>query len=525
MNKNLGLLIIVLLSICIGYLIGSEKEVLLPYSDNTQSIKRLQRLIRYIKTDYVESIDTDSLVETVLEDLVERLDPHSVYISARERQTLSENMQGNFHGIGVGFFMNRDSVTITKVIEGGPSKEAGLMPGDRILMADNDTLFQKNYSTEKIIQTLRGKLGTPVDLTLYRKAEDRILKVKLNRGKVPLPSVEAYYLMDGMVGYMKINRFSQTTYQEFDNALRKLLSEGMEKLILDLRDNPGGYMLPAQQISNTFLKKDQTIVITQSNHREKERSYAEGNGIFQQGSLIVLVNEKSASASEIVAGAIQDNDRGWIVGKRTFGKGLVQQQMSLGGGDAVRLTTARYFTPTGRSIQKPYNKDRVAYYDELIDRYHNGEMGDREKIPITDSLAYKTPKGRTVYGGGGIIPDFFVPTNTSEEEAWIEYVLNSFMMSNFVFNELDKNWNQFLALKKEDVLSEMAEKIIPWHRLFMKYCDSIDVIVSPDEKQTLKAAKAFLGLQLFDENTFYQIKNQDDPYVATAIKKLQELKK
>ena len=335
MKKNLVLFTIVLLSICIGYLLGSKNEILMPYTEGSLSMNRLELLLRYIDNDYVEEINTDSLIGVVIEDIVNRLDPHSVYIPADHRQSITENMQGNFYGIGVSFLMFKDSVTIIRVLKGGPSEAAGLLAGDRILKADEDTLFQKNYSNEKIMQTLKGKPGTSVDLTVYRKSKDKIFELKMKRGKVPLPSVESYYLMKNTVGYIKINRFSQTTYEEFDLALNKLISRGMKKMILDLRDNPGGYLYPAKQISNALLKKNQTIVITKSNMGEEEKSIAEGNGNFQEGDLVVLVNGQTASASEIIAGAIQDNDRGWIVGRRTFGKGLVQQQMPLGGGDAV----------------------------------------------------------------------------------------------------------------------------------------------------------------------------------------------
>lgn len=332
MKKNLVLLSIVFLSICIGYLLGSEKQMFKINANDSSGIHRLQRLLSYIENDYVESIDTDSLVGEVIENIVNRLDPHSVYIPARQRKSIAENMQGNFFGIGVSFFMHNDSVTIIRVLDNGPSKAAGLLAGDRILIANGDTLFNKNLSSEEIMQALKGNAGTLVNLTIFRKSNGKTFSLDMNRGKVPLPSVESSYIVDKTVGYLKINRFSQTTYEEFDHAMNKLLALGMEGLILDLRDNPGGYLHTAKQISNDFLKKNQTIVITQSNLGEEEKSLAKGDGNFQEGGLVVLVNEQSASASEIVAGAIQDNDRGWVVGRRTFGKGLVQQQMPLGRG-------------------------------------------------------------------------------------------------------------------------------------------------------------------------------------------------
>ena len=525
MKKNLVLFAIVFLSICIGYLLGSEKEILMSNQQDSWSMNRLERLLQFIDNDYVEEIDTDSLVGEVIEDIVNRLDPHSVYIPAHHRQSIAENMQGNFYGIGVSFLMFKDSVTIIRVLEGGPSEAAGLLAGDRILIADKDTLFQKNYSSEKIMQTLKGRPGTSVDLTIYRKSEDKIFQLEMKRGKVPLPSVDSYYMMEKTVGYLKINRFSQTTYNEFDLALDDLISQGMKKMILDLRDNPGGYLHPAIQISNALLQKDQTIVITKSNMGEEERSLAEGNGNFQEGDLIVLVNGQSASASEIVAGAVQDNDRGWIIGRRTFGKGLVQQQMPLGGGDAVRLTIAKYFTPTGRSIQKPYNGDREAYDQDLSNRYHNGEMADAKKIPVTDSLAYKTPKGRTVFGGGGITPDFYISNKNTEQEEWNSLLLNSNMMNNFVFEELDKNRKKFNDFAMVDILEGQFEDLLPWHDLFVKYCADKQVEVTIEEWETLRAVKAYLGLQLFGENTFNQIKNQHDLFLETAISTLDSLSK
>ena len=525
MKKNYVLFVIVFLSICIGYLLGSEKEILITDQQGSWSINRLERLLKYIENDYLEVIDTDSLVGEVIEDIVNRLDPHSIYIPSHERQSIAENMQGNFYGIGVSFFMYKDSVSIIRVLEGGPSEAAGLLAGDRILIANEDTLFNKNYSSDKIMKTLKGKPGTSVNLTLYRKSEGKIFQLEMKRGKVPLPSVDSYYMIDKTVGYLKINRFSQTTFDEFNHALNDLLSNGMEKLILDLRDNPGGYLHPAIQISNALLRKGQTIVITKSSMGAEEKSIAEGNGSFQQGDLIVMVNEQTASASEIVAGAIQDNDRGWVLGRRTFGKGLVQQQMPLGGGDAVRLTIAKYFTPTGRSIQKPYNGNRKAYYQDISNRYHSGEMADSKKIPLVDSLAFKTPKGRTVFGGGGITPDFYIPNTNSDEQEWNSYVLNSNMMNNFVFEKLDKYRKKFIDLNKNDLIKGKFDDILPWHNLFLKYCANQEVETTTKERETLGAVKAYLGLQLFGQNTFNQIKNQNDLFIETAISTLDSLSK
>ena len=523
MKNNFILFSIIGLSILIGYFLGNENEFHYGEIGGDEKINRVERLLNYIENDYVERINTDSLVGIVIEDIVNKLDPHSVYIPSFDRQLIVENMQGKFYGIGVSFFLVRDTVTVIRVIKDGPSEKAGLLAGDRILIANQDTLYQKKYSADKIMSILKGKPGTDVKLKLYRKSEDLIIDVDLKRGKVPLKSVESSYMLNDSIGYLKINRFSQTTFNEFESALKKLLSEGMHKMILDLRDNPGGYLHSAKQISNTFLSKGQTIVITKTNTGEQEKSVAKGDGIFQKGHIIILVNEQSASASEIVAGAIQDNDRGWIIGRRTFGKGLVQKQMPLGGGDAVRLTIAKYFTPSGRSIQKPYSNNRNEYYDDLNNRFENGEMADKTKIPIIDSLSYKTPKGRIVYGGGGIIPDKYVSNQNTKEEQWNNLILNSPLISNFIFDQLDLNRKAFSLLKEGELLKNLTPALIPSYEEFYEYCKTKGVEFKNGEKETLKALRANLALQLFGENSFNQIINQGDIFIEKAIKTLDTL--
>ena len=523
MKNNFILFSIIGLSILIGYFLGNENEFHYGEIGGDEKINRVERLLNYIENDYVERINTDSLVGIVIEDIVNKLDPHSVYIPSFDRQLIVENMQGKFYGIGVSFFLVRDTVTVIRVIKDGPSEKAGLLAGDRILIANQDTLYQKKYSAEKIMSVLKGKPGTDVKLKLYRKSEDLIIDVDLKRGKVPLKSVESSYMLNDSIGYLKINRFSQTTFNEFESALKKLLSEGMHKMILDLRDNPGGYLHSAKQISNTFLSKGQTIVITKTNTGEQEKSVAKGDGIFQKGHIIILVNEQSASASEIVAGAIQDNDRGWIIGRRTFGKGLVQKQMPLGGGDAVRLTIAKYFTPSGRSIQKPYSNNRNEYYDDLNNRFENGEMADQTKIPIIDSLSYKTPKGRIVYGGGGIIPDKYVSNQNTKEEQWNDLILNSPLISNFIFDQLDLNRKAFSLLKEGELLKNLNPALIPSYEEFYEYCKTKGVEFKNGEKETLKALRANLALQLFGENTFNRIINQGDIFIEKGIKTLDTL--
>ena len=388
------------LSLAIGHLIGSNNLL----NDDKpapvyESVQKLNQLLIYLSNDYVDKINTDSIVGVVIEEIVNELDPHSVYIPVVQKQALSESMQGNFMGIGVSFFIVQDSIAVVRVLEGGPSEKAGLKSGDRILTVDQDTLYQKQLTSEAVVSKLKGSSVNPIKLQVYRKRTDSIYSFKFKRGPVPLPSVSSSYMINETIGYIKINRFSQTTFPEFRKALEKLIAQEMEDLVLDLRGNPGGYLLPAKQIVDDFLAANKPIVIVEGNNGFRERTVASSSGLYENGGLYVLVDENSASSSEIIAGAIQDNDRGFIVGRRTFGKGLVQQQMPLGGGDQIRLTTARYYTPTGRSIQRPYDStSRSDYYGEVQQRFETGEMDDESNVPKNDSLAFTTSKGRTVYG-------------------------------------------------------------------------------------------------------------------------------
>jgi carboxyl-terminal processing protease len=355
-------------------------------------------------------------------------------------------------------------------------------------------------------------------LAIYRKQNDSVFWVNLKRGAVPLKSVDASYMINQNVGYIKINRFSQTTFVEFDRALRLLQLTGLQSLVIDLRDNPGGYLLPATQIADTFLSAGTPIVITQSNKGQRQETQATDQGNFEKGGLYILVNEQSASASEILAGAVQDNDRGWVVGRRTFGKGLVQQQMPLGDGDAVRLTTARYYTPTGRSIQRPYDNDHEAYYAEVTERYERGEMEDQTKIPQNDSLAYTTPKGRTVYGGGGIHPDLFVPNNNTQEEEWDSFVLRSNVINHFVFVTLDANRGEYAFGSASEFLATPLTTPEVWLDKFQAYCTQNSIpFAFKDQDKILTAIKAYIGLQVYGEGVFTQILNTDDPFLRKVM--------
>ncbi|HET8737511.1 MAG TPA: S41 family peptidase, partial [Pricia sp.] len=416
------------------------------FSTNSKKDK-LNRLIDYIDYEYVDDVNTDSIVDVTVTRILEKLDPHSVYIPKDEMNRVSENMKGDFVGIGIHFYPYKDTIAVIRTIPKGPSFLKGIKAGDRILMADNDTLYGKDLPSDAIVSQLKGQKGTSVKLKVYRKSTDEIFTVNVTRDIVPIKSVESYFMMTNEMGYIKLNRFAESTYREFKSALRELRKQGAQKLTLDLRDNPGGYLGVAEKLADEFLEDGKLILFTKNKHGKIDKIFATDKGSFEDKPIYVLINERSASASEIVAGALQDNDIGTIVGRRSFGKGLVQREMELGDGSAVRLTVSRYYTPTGRSIQKPYKNGVEDYYQTFTDRYHSGEMISVDSIKVADSLKFKTPKGKVVYGGGGIIPDVFVPIGTNEEEA-VESMDSLGWLSYFIFEHLDGNRKQYADYSK-----------------------------------------------------------------------------
>ncbi|RPD96634.1 S41 family peptidase [Aureibaculum marinum] len=498
------------LAVAFGIFIGSmldypQKNAALLFSNNSQEAK-IKRLINYIQYDYVDKVDTDSLLDGTIRNILSKLDPHSVYIPASEHDALAESMNGEFVGVGIRFFMHNDTLTVTSVVKDGPSAKAGVEAGDRILIADNDTLYGKNLDSNFIIKKLKGEPNTKVKIRVYRKYKDTLLNFTLKRGTIPLVSVPSYYMLTDTLGYIKIDKFANTTYNEFKTAMNSLLKKNMKRLVLDLRGNPGGYLNIATEIIDEFLEDDKLIVFTKNKGGKIEKTFATSKGDFENNQIYVLIDETSASASEIVAGALQDNDKGVIVGRRSFGKGLVQQEMELGDGSAVRLTVSRYYTPTGRSIQKPYNtKDGKSYYNDRLERYRNGELTHGDSIKVVDSLKYITPKGKSVYGGGGIVPDIFVSIDTMAyfgrfhfgpiQDFVFEYLdnhretMNHWNVNDFIenFDNDEKILNEYLSLFDDQ--SKIAVESIPYIKLYIK---------------------SLIARDLFDENVFYQILNEDD---------------
>ncbi|MGO4913372.1 S41 family peptidase [Leeuwenhoekiella sp. W20_SRS_FM14] len=510
-------------AVAIGIFIGSK----LNYSSNTTSLlggnakkEKLNRLIDYIDYEYVDSINTDSIVDVTVNSILENLDPHSVYIPPSELERVNESMKGDFVGIGVSFYNYNDSITVSYTLPGGPSEKAGIKGGDRIIAADNKPLTGANLIDDSITSQLKGKINTQVNLKVKRPGVKDLMDFKVKRATVALKSVDAYYMLTDTLGYVKINRFAESTPAEFKNALNTLKRKGASQIILDLRDNPGGYISAAEQVADQFLADDKLILFTKNKTGKIEKAFASDDGVFQEGRVYVLINENSASASEIVAGALQDNDRGDIVGRRSFGKGLVQREMELGDGSAVRLTIARYYTPTGRSIQRPYGEGNKAYYEDYLSRYKNGEMQSIDSISIADSLRYVTPKGKVVYGGGGIIPDIFIPKDTNYEKEAINYALRTGFMNRFVFELLEKNrpyYNKltYKQFNEEVVISDA--NILE----FVNYTGKRDLKIRVrDYKEDLKRyIKAVFAQQLFGNTIFEKLINEED----AAIQKIKEL--
>lgn len=515
MNKKYSALfpLIIASALALGFFIGGK----LNFNDSPERLfstnskkDKLNRLIDYIDYEYVDDVNTDSIVDVTVNSILEKLDPHSVYISEKEMSSVADNMKGDFVGIGINFYTYHDTIAVIRTVKDGPSHAKGILPGDRILMADEDTLYGHDFPSEVIVDKLKGREGTSVDLTVFRKSENRTFNVKVKRGIVPLKSVDAFYMLTKDMGYIKVNRFAESTYKEFKDALGKLQKRGARKLVLDLRDNPGGYLGMAEEMADEFLEDGKLILFTKNKKGKISKSFATDEGSFEDKPIYVLINERSASASEIVAGALQDNDIGTIVGRRSFGKGLVQREMALGDGSAVRLTVSRYYTPTGRSIQKTYANGTKDYYQRFTDRYHSGEMISVDSIKVADSLKFVTPKGKVVYGGGGIIPDVFVPIGSNEEEA-VDSMDNLGFISFFVFEHLDEDRERYAQYTQEEFVNDFNVDDILFEK-FVEY--SVDRNLRMNFYEHENSIKLFLKAniaeQLFNTNIHAKIKADED---------------
>ncbi len=507
----------------IGYQMREKTAVANSFFQNNTSYSTLQEIVSLIKNKYVDKVSPDSLKTSAINDMLAHLDPHSVYIPPSELAGVNEDLQGNFQGIGIEFQMFDDTVNVVNVIQGGPAEKAGMQLGDKML-AINDTIAiaGKNIKSGEIRNLLRGEGGTNVLITVLRDHQPKKLTIK--RGTIPVPSVDVSYLIAPQTGFIRINKFSGTTYAEFIEALKKLQQQQIDKLILDLRGNGGGFLSEAVNIADEFLDNNKLIVYTQGEKVEKAEYRCKREGLFEKGKLVVLVDETSASASEILAGALQDWDRATLIGRRTFGKGLVQQQYNLSDGGALRLTVARYYTPLGRNIQKPYNKGKEAYEEELIERFHNGEVvvGDTTK-PRTQ--AFKTPGGHLVYGGGGITPDLFAPYDTTAQPDAVVSLFYKGTLNNFVYQYYINRKSTLQNIKTPQQLTNLYHPgNDDWQQLVsFARKDSINLSNVPEtvKNDVLKKLPAYLARQMFRTAGYYEVMNPKDPMIEKAMAVLQ----
>jgi len=509
-------------AIAIGIFIGGK----LNFTDSSDRLftsnskkDKLNRLIDYIDYEYVDEVNTDSIVDVTVNGILENLDPHSVYIPKENMQSVTESMKGDFIGIGISFYTHRDTITVIKTIENGPSQRAGLKGGDRIITADGDSLFGRDLTNGDLVKKLKGPKNKNVTLEVLRRGEKMPLKFKVKRGIVPIVSVDAAYMLTETLGYIKINRFAESTYKEFKKALTKLEKSGATEVVLDLRENPGGFLGVAEKIVDEFLEDDKLILFTKDKRGQINKSFATGKGSFEEGHVYVLIDENSASASEIVAGALQDNDKGTIVGRRSYGKGLVQREMELGDGSAVRLTVSRYYTPTGRSIQRTYEKGNQDYFDDYYSRIDSGELLDPEKIEVADSLRFTTPKGKVVFGGGGIIPDVFVPLDKGMQNEPIVSLQRLGFVNNFAFEQLEKDRTVFKDVSREDFLIEfeVADQVVVDFQEYLNEKQKTKIVFVIYKEEVKHYIKAALADQLFGEGAYQEVLNLKDNMINEVI--------
>ncbi len=481
----------------------------------------------YIRREYVDSVNVSDLQQSAIEGILSSLDPHSQYITAEEFNEVNDPLLGNFDGIGVQFRMESDTVYIINTIPGGPSEKAGILGGDRIVTVNGETIAGVKISNNDVMKRLKGTRGTKVNVGVHRRGVAGLIDFELTRDVIPTYSIDASFITEPGVGYIKLSKFSATTSQELGKALSDLIYEGMESLILDLRGNSGGYLQTAITVSDEFLTEGKLIVYTQGLNRPKQTANATATGLFEKGNLIILIDEGSASSSEIVAGAVQDNDRGVIIGRRSFGKGLVQEQLALPDGSALRLTVARYYTPTGRSIQKPYeNGHSDEYKNELYERMVHGEMEEADSVKFADSLRYTTPGGRVVYGGGGIMPDVFVPVERDERYSYYNEILGRGLVYQYAFQYTDRYRKD---LKKYNSVAEYDQNFVVDQAMiadFVKFADEKGVAPDREGLNFIRTdlqnfLKSLIARNIFNEQAFYTIFLRTD---KTYLRAIQELK-
>ncbi|MBL0309343.1 MAG: S41 family peptidase [Bacteroidetes bacterium] len=485
---------------------------------------KIDDIINYINIKYVDTVNREQLVDKTIDKMLSNLDPHSVYITAKSVDEMNEPLEGNFEGIGIEFFIVQDTITVVSAISGGPSESIGLKAGDRILKINDSIVAGIKISETGVKQRLRGHKGTTVKVTVLRSGMKNLLNYEIVRDKIPLYSIDASYMINKQTGYIRIGSFSATTHEEFMERVEKMKAEGMKKMIIDLRGNPGGYLQAATAIADELISGDKLLVYTEGKAYERQEYHANKIGIFEEGALSILIDQGSASASEILSGAVQDWDRGTIIGRTSFGKGLVQEQYALKDGSALRLTVARYYTPSGRSIQRSYANGNEQYYNEIYERYMRGEFVHEDTVKIQDTVVYRTGKGRRVFGGGGIRPDVFVPVDTSADNEYY-YMVRSFVPE-FVYKYTSENSGLLDKFKspadfqKDFQVNEELLNAFYRHAAANGLKEDSKKIKLIDDK-IKKILKAFLAKQAWRMDGYYYIMNEDDKVISKAIEVMQ----
>ena len=522
--KNVKLIYVpLLLSIAcvLGVYIGSYFDVSSPFSEsaNFKQKQKLNTLLQLIENKYVDDVNTDSIVDVAIGNIINDLDPHTIYLPKAELDEENQSMNGSFVGIGISFNKYNDTLTVIRTLANGPSERAGIKSGDKILYANGIALSGAQITSDSVVKLIKGQSNTKVKLKIKRQGEKDILNYDVSREEVTLKSVDAGFMLNDSMAYFKINRFSKTTYDEFMRYAEAIKANNPKEIVIDLRNNGGGYLNQAVDIVDQFLEEDTPILYTEDRGNNRTGTLATSSSMFKDLKVTILINEKSASASEIIAGAIQDNDRGLIVGRRSFGKGLVQRTMPLGDGSAVRMTIARYYTPTGRSIQRSYEDGREDYYEDYLERYNNGELESADNIEVVDSLAFKTPKGKIVYGGGGIIPDLFIPKSTNSVHVDMSDMFEAGILDRFIFSELEKDRAFYNTIEKEDFISYfmVSDNILV---AFYDYLNSFNININEFRisKPVIRVfLKATIAQQLYGTDEAYRVIVQEDAMIKALL--------
>ena len=522
-HQTLWLPLAIALALVVGIFFGSRFTNNKPVAEND---RKLNAILNLIAQDYVDTTNLNDLIEMSIPEILSNLDPHTSYFTAEDLKASTEDLNGSFSGIGISFMMADDTIGVIEVIPGGPSEKVGLMAGDKIVLIDDSIATGPKMTSSDVIKRLRGDKGSKVKLGIKRQNSKKLLSFTVTRGDIPVNTVDAYYMIDKITGYIKINQFGRHTYDEFITAMASLQDEGAERYMIDLRGNGGGFMEMAVLMVNEFLPANQPIVFTKGRYSADDSEvWSDGHGSFQDAEVAVLIDEFSASASEIFAGALQDNDRGLIVGCRSFGKGLVQKEFVLLDNSAIRLTTARYYTPSGRCIQKDYKQGLFNYEKELFDRYVNGELYSRDSVKVDQSQVFSTMNGRTVYGGGGIVPDIFVARDTSGITNYYVEVANAGLLQRFAFNYCN---NHRAALNKMEDYTEFLRTAPSDEALIKDFADYAArngvaprwFYINQSQNVIVTNLKALIARDTFGNMAFYPIVNRMDKTVQEALKAL-----